>query len=257
MVFQDYALFPHLTVTENVGFGLPRERPRGARADAARASSGSAASASATRTSSRAGSSSGSRSRARSRPPRRSCCSTSRGRTSTRSSAAPLRDEVAAILRPLGVTVVLVTHDREEAFSLADRIALMRDGTIVQEGTPEELYQRPQSPVGRGVRRRGQLRAGHGLERSRAHAARVVPAPTAPPARRQWRCSCGRSCSSSLPTPPARPRSSPASSAGTTSSTASSSTASSSSRSDRRTRSSRWAPGSSIHVHGGRVPVFH
>jgi ABC-type Fe3+/spermidine/putrescine transport system ATPase subunit len=56
-----------------------------------------------------------------------------------------LRDEVAAILRPLGVTVVLVTHDREEAFSLADRIALMRDGTIIQEGTPEKLYQAPAS----------------------------------------------------------------------------------------------------------------
>jgi ABC-type Fe3+/spermidine/putrescine transport system ATPase subunit len=38
-----------------------------------------------------------------------------------------------------------VTHDREEAFSLADRIALMRDGTIVQQGTPEELYQSPSS----------------------------------------------------------------------------------------------------------------
>ncbi len=41
--------------------------------------------------------------------------------------------------------MILVTHDREEAFSLADRIALMRDGTIVQEGTPEELYQAPTS----------------------------------------------------------------------------------------------------------------
>jgi iron(III) transport system ATP-binding protein len=56
-----------------------------------------------------------------------------------------LREEIAAILRPLGVTVVLVTHDREEAFSLADRIALMRDGVVVQEGTPEELYRAPAS----------------------------------------------------------------------------------------------------------------
>ena len=47
-----------------------------------------------------------------------------------------MRDELAAILRRLGVTVVLVTHDREEAFSLADRIALMRDGTVVQAGRP-------------------------------------------------------------------------------------------------------------------------
>ena len=56
-----------------------------------------------------------------------------------------LRAEVAEIFRPLGVTVVLVTHDREEAFSLADRIALMRDGRVVQEGTSEELYFAPAS----------------------------------------------------------------------------------------------------------------
>jgi iron(III) transport system ATP-binding protein len=56
-----------------------------------------------------------------------------------------LRGEVAEIIRPLGVTAVLVTHDREEAFSLADRVALMRDGAIVQEGTAEELYFSPSS----------------------------------------------------------------------------------------------------------------
>jgi iron(III) transport system ATP-binding protein len=54
-----------------------------------------------------------------------------------------LRNEIAAILREVGVTAVLVTHDREEAFSLADRIALMREGTVVQEGSPEELYVSP------------------------------------------------------------------------------------------------------------------
>ena len=41
------------------------------------------------------------------------------------------------------MTVLFVTHDREEAFSLADRIALMRDGTVVQTGSPEELYLQP------------------------------------------------------------------------------------------------------------------
>ena len=54
-----------------------------------------------------------------------------------------MRDELARVLRSLDVTVVLVTHDREEAFSLADRIALMRNGTVVQEGTAEELYLAP------------------------------------------------------------------------------------------------------------------
>jgi ABC-type Fe3+/spermidine/putrescine transport system ATPase subunit len=50
---------------------------------------------------------------------------------------------VAEIIRPLGVTAILVTHDREEAFSLADRVALMRAGAIVQDGTAEELYYAP------------------------------------------------------------------------------------------------------------------
>ena len=56
---------------------------------------------------------------------------------------ATMRDELARILRGINVTVVLVTHDREEAFSLADRIALMRNGAVVQEGTPEEVYLSP------------------------------------------------------------------------------------------------------------------
>ncbi|MEZ5101709.1 MAG: ABC transporter ATP-binding protein [Thermoleophilia bacterium] len=54
-----------------------------------------------------------------------------------------MRDELASILRAVGVTVVLVTHDREEAFSMADRIALMHDGALVQVGTPEEVYYAP------------------------------------------------------------------------------------------------------------------
>ena len=143
MVFQDYALFPHLTVAENVGFGLPRSERKPRVSEPCSHSSISAGSATATRTSSRAASSSASRSHARSRPARSSCCSTSRGRTSTRTCARSMRDELARILRAIDVTVVLVTHDREEAFSLADRIALMRDGTVVQEGTPEELYLAP------------------------------------------------------------------------------------------------------------------
>ena len=56
---------------------------------------------------------------------------------------ASMRAELAEILRGIDVTVLFVTHDREEAFSLADRIALMRDGTVVQSGAPEELYLHP------------------------------------------------------------------------------------------------------------------
>src|SRR5918999_2085388 len=144
MVFQDYALFPHLTVAENVGFGLPR-RARAGRVAELLAVVGLDA-------------------LGRRYPHELSGGQQQRVALARALAPAPelvlldepwsnvdpflretLRAEVAEIIRPLGVTVVLVTHDREEAFSVADRIALMRDGTVVQEGTAEELYFAPAS----------------------------------------------------------------------------------------------------------------
>ena len=144
MVFQDYALFPHLTVSSNVGFGLPR-RERAHRVPELLEIVGL--------------DSLGHR-----YPHELSGGQQQRVALARALAPAPelvlldepwsnvdpflrdsLRAEVAEIIRPLGVTVLLVTHDREEAFSLADRIALMRDGTVVQEGTPEELYFAPAS----------------------------------------------------------------------------------------------------------------
>ena len=54
-----------------------------------------------------------------------------------------LRDEVRQLLRAAGTTAVLVTHDQDEALSLADRVAVMRDGMVVQIATPQELYNNP------------------------------------------------------------------------------------------------------------------
>jgi iron(III) transport system ATP-binding protein len=144
MVFQDYALFPHLTVAANVGFGLPR-RARGDRVPELLAIVGLSG-------------------LERRYPHELSGGQQQRVALARALAPAPelvlldepwsnvdpflretLRAEVAEIIRPLGVTVLLVTHDREEAFSLADRIALMRDGAIVQEGTAEELYFAPVS----------------------------------------------------------------------------------------------------------------
>lgn len=56
-----------------------------------------------------------------------------------------LREEVVAILRAAGTTALLVTHDQDEALSVADVVALMRDGRIEQIGAPEEVYERPAS----------------------------------------------------------------------------------------------------------------
>ena len=56
-----------------------------------------------------------------------------------------LREEVAAILRAAGTSALLVTHDQAEALSLADTVAVLREGRVVQVGTPEEVYDRPAS----------------------------------------------------------------------------------------------------------------
>ena len=144
MVFQDYALFPHLTVAANVGFGLAR-RDRTRRVPELLDVVGLSG-------------------LERRYPHELSGGQQQRVALARALAPAPelvlldepwsnvdpflretLRAEVAEIIRPLGVTVLLVTHDREEAFSLADRIALMRDGRVVQEGTAEELYFAPAS----------------------------------------------------------------------------------------------------------------
>lgn len=54
-----------------------------------------------------------------------------------------MREELKALQRKLGMTMVLVTHDQEEALQLADRIAILHDGELVQYGSPPELYRAP------------------------------------------------------------------------------------------------------------------
>jgi iron(III) transport system ATP-binding protein len=56
---------------------------------------------------------------------------------------AHLRDELKALQQRIGVTALMVTHDREEAFSVADQIVIMNKGRIEQTGSPEEIYRTP------------------------------------------------------------------------------------------------------------------
>ena len=144
MVFQDYALFPHLTVAENVGFGLPR------RARAGRVSELLAIVGLDTLDARYPHQLSGGQQQrvalARALAPAPELVLLDEPWSNVDPSLREsLRAEVTEIIRPLGITVVLVTHDREEAFSVADRIALMRNGKVVQEGTPEDLYFAPSS----------------------------------------------------------------------------------------------------------------
>lgn len=79
-----------------------------------------------------------------------------------------LRREVAELLRDQGTTSILVTHDQEEALTLADRVAVLHDGKLVQFGTPEQIYQEPASDwvasfVGDVVELSGTWRAGRVL----------------------------------------------------------------------------------------------
>ena len=53
--------------------------------------------------------------------------------------------ELKTLQRNLGITFVFVTHDQGEALSMADRVAIFNDGKIVQVGTPEDIYERPQT----------------------------------------------------------------------------------------------------------------
>ena len=142
MVFQDYALFPHLTVSDNVGFGLPRGG-RAARVAAALDLVGLAALGERYP----AELSGGQQQRvalARALAPRPAVVLLDEPWSNIDPlMRASMRAELCEILRAADVTVVLVTHEREEAFSLADRIALMQDGTIVQSGAPEDIYFEP------------------------------------------------------------------------------------------------------------------
>ncbi|WP_424014368.1 ABC transporter ATP-binding protein [Halorubrum xinjiangense] len=76
-----------------------------------------------------------------------------------------MREEVRRILKEAGVTAISVTHDQEEALSISDRVAVMNDGTIEQVGRPESVFERPESKfvasfLGRASFLEGELRDG-------------------------------------------------------------------------------------------------
>ena len=138
-MFQDGQLFPQQTVAGNVGYPLRlRRTPRTGRPGGSRScSSSSACPASATGAPPACPAASGSGSRWPVRWPssRGCCCSTSRSRRSTGGCGSGSPHDLRDILVAAGTTALLVTHDQEEAFAVADRMALMRAGQVVQSGT--------------------------------------------------------------------------------------------------------------------------
>lgn len=162
MVFQEYALFPHLTVADNVAFGLQKRR-------------GEKFSIKVWQTS--LTNTKAIRARVKEllelvglegldRRYPHELSGGQRQRVALARALAPspeivlldeplsnldlqvrlyLREEVRKILKNTGTTAIFVTHDREEALAISDRVAVMRSGAIEQMGTPEEIYQAPVS----------------------------------------------------------------------------------------------------------------
>jgi iron(III) transport system ATP-binding protein len=145
MVFQDYALFPHLSVEGNVAFGLAN-RPREERDVLTRRTLELVGLQHKARTGVHE-LSGGERQRvalARALAPEPELVLLDEPFSSLDATLrAGLRREVELILRDAEATALLVTHDQEEALSLADRLAVMREGQIVQVGPPVEVYGEP------------------------------------------------------------------------------------------------------------------
>ena len=149
MVFQSYALFPHLSVAENIVFGLKvRRTPATERAERlARVASLVGLTEQLARKPSQL--SGGQRQRvalARAIVAENKICLMDEPLSNLDAQLRHgMRVEIRALQQRLGMTVVYVTHDQVEAMSMADRVVLMREGRIEQEGSPEELYARPAS----------------------------------------------------------------------------------------------------------------
>ena len=144
IVVQDHALFPHLTVAANVGYGLKTKGgERGARVADVLAMVGLEGMAQRYP----AELSGGQQQRvaiARALAPEPGVVLLDEPFANLDAALrARIRFEVRAILKAAGATVVLVTHDQEEALSLADRVAVVDHGRVVQVGPPDEVYRRP------------------------------------------------------------------------------------------------------------------
>ncbi|OGN85902.1 MAG: hypothetical protein A2X23_01190 [Chloroflexi bacterium GWC2_73_18] len=146
-VFQNYALFPHMTVAQNVAFGLRMARLDGRETERRVAEYLDLVGLSALRARSPAQLSGGQQqrvalARALARRPAVLLLDEPLGALDLK-LRKQMQVELSRIQRQVGTTFVFVTHDQEEALSMATRIAVMSDGRVVQSGTPREIYYRP------------------------------------------------------------------------------------------------------------------
>lgn len=146
-VFQDYALFPHLTALENVAFGL-EALSREARQEEARRWLGEVGLAARAQAYPHA-LSGGEQQRvalARALAPRpRAVLLDEPFSGLDPALRSELRDVALSAIRTAGATAAFVTHDADEALYVADRLAILKDGRLVQSAPPREAYERPSS----------------------------------------------------------------------------------------------------------------
>ena len=149
MMFQSYALFPHMTVEQNIAFGLKQDKHSKAEIDKRVAEMLAIVQMSKFAKRKPHQLSGGQQQRvalARSlaKSPKLLLLDEPMGALDKK-LRSQMQLELANIIERLGVTCVMVTHDQEEAMTMAHRIAIMDAGRIVQVGTPDEIYESPTS----------------------------------------------------------------------------------------------------------------
>jgi len=149
MVFQSYALFPHLDVRENILFGLKVRRVSAPERERRLAAAATMVGLDTLLDRKPANLSGGQRQRvalARAIVADQPICLMDEPLSNLDAKLrAEMRDEIRALQRKLGLTMVYVTHDQVEAMSMADQVILLRDGRIEQIGDPATLYEKPAS----------------------------------------------------------------------------------------------------------------
>jgi spermidine/putrescine transport system ATP-binding protein len=149
MVFQHYALFPHMNVADNVGYGLRQARPKLDKVEIDKRVAETLELVrlprmGARRTWELSGGQQQRVALARALVNRPTVLLLDEPLAALdRKLRRDMQIELQNLQRDVGITFILVTHDQEEALSMSDTIAIMRDGRIVQFGTPQQLYDAP------------------------------------------------------------------------------------------------------------------
>lgn len=149
MMFQDYALFPHLTVSENIGFGLAKVNRTERQNRIREAMDLVKMNALADRYPHELSGGQQQRvalARALAPKPRLLLMDEPFSNLDTELRRS-LSREVRRILKTAGITAIMVTHDRDEAFVVSDRLGVMEHGRLLQWGTPAEVYHQPVTPL--------------------------------------------------------------------------------------------------------------